>query len=124
MVILPLTLIMPLPVVYAKRIPFLPTMRPPVGKSGPLTICSNFSSSAPSMRARIASEISIRLCGGILVDIPTAMPEEPFIRRLGLVDGRTEGSFNVPSKFGRKSTVSSFIFFSMSSAKRVIRHSV
>ena len=57
-----------------------------------------------------ASITSVRLCGGILVAIPTAIPEAPFTRRLGYLDGSTVGSFSVSSKLGVKSTVS----FSMS----------
>ena len=50
---------------------------PPVGKSGP---CTNWHRSSEvrsglSMRAVIASQISSRLCGGMLVAMPTAMPE-------------------------------------------------
>ena len=33
------------------------------------------------MMATVASIISLRLCGGMLVVIPTAIPVEPFIRR-------------------------------------------
>ena len=36
--------------------------------------------------------ISLRLCGGMLVAMPTAMPVEPFISRLGSAAGRTVGS--------------------------------
>ena len=39
-----------------------------------------------------ASTISFRLCGGILVAMPTAMPVEPLTRRLGMRVGRTTGS--------------------------------
>jgi hypothetical protein len=45
-----------------------------------------------SMIAHAASMISPRLCGGMLVAMPTAMPVEPFIRRLGSAAGRTVGS--------------------------------
>ena len=41
-----------------------------------------------------------------MVAIPTAIPDVPFTRRFGNLDGRTEGSFSVSSKFGVKSTVS------------------
>ena len=34
---------------------------------------------------------SLRLCVGILVAIPTAMPELPFTRRLGILVGNTVG---------------------------------
>ena len=37
--------------------------------------------------------ISVRLCGGIFKSaIPTAIPEEPFIKRFGILVGRTFGS--------------------------------
>jgi len=41
----------------------------------------------------------------MLVAIPTAIPDVPFTKRLGYLDGRTVGSFSVSSKFGTKSTV-------------------
>ena len=44
-------------------------------------------------------------CGGIFVAIPTAIPDVPFTRRFGNLDGSTVGSFSVSSKFGIKSTV-------------------
>ncbi len=40
-----------------------------------------------------ASIISPRLCGGILVAIPTAIPEDPLMSKLGTFVGRTAGSF-------------------------------
>ena len=40
-----------------------------------------------------------------MVAIPTAIPDVPFTRRFGYLDGRTVGSFSVPSKFGAKSMV-------------------
>ena len=57
---------------------------------------------------------SPRLCGGILVAIPTAIPDVPLTRRLGILDGRTTGSFSVSSKLGAKSTVSLLISASIS----------
>ena len=69
-------------------------MKAPVGKSGPLmwaisscTVMAGFSTRA--IRPLITS---VRLCGGILVAMPTAMPSEPLTRMLGMRDGRTEGS--------------------------------
>ena len=53
-----------------------------------------------------ASMVSPRLCGGMDVAIPTAIPFEPFTKRLGNLDGSTVGSFSSPSKLGMKSTVS------------------
>ncbi len=59
----------------------------------------------------IAPATSERLCGGILVAIPTAIPSLPFNNKLGSLDGRTVGSNSESSKLGSKSTV----FFSISS---------
>mgnify|MGYP000105088237 CR=1 FL=1 len=53
-----------------------------------------------------ASITSLKLWGGIFVAIPTAIPEVPFTKRFGNLDGSTTGSFSVSSKFGAKSTVS------------------
>jgi hypothetical protein len=39
-----------------------------------------------------------RLWGGILVAIPTAIPEAPFTRRFGILDGSTVGSLMESSK--------------------------
>src|SRR5882672_1534990 len=60
-------------------------MMPPVGKSGPGTICIRPASviAGSSSSARQAVTISVRLCGGILVAMPTAIPEEPLTRRFG-----------------------------------------
>ena len=44
------------------------------------------------MRAMVALMTSVRLCGGILVAIPTAIPEDPLIIRLGILAGKREGS--------------------------------
>jgi len=43
-----------------------------------------------------ASTTSLRLWGGMLVAMPTAMPVLPFSRRFGRRAGRTEGSSNSP----------------------------
>ena len=67
---------------------------------------------------------SLRLCGGMLVAMPTAMPEVPLISRLGSLAGKTTGSCNESSKLGRKSTVSLLISVSSSSAGRARRASV
>ena len=45
----------------------------------------------------MASQTSLRLCGGILVAIPTAIPSDPLTRRFGNFDGSTVGSFRDPS---------------------------
>ena len=73
--------------------------------------------STPSSRirstcSRIAPATSVRLCGGIRVAIPTAIPSLPLRSRFGKRAGRTEGSISESSKFGWKSTV----FFSISSS--------
>ena len=58
---------------------------PPVGKSGAFTIFMSFSGLrvGSSMSAMQPSTISVRLCGGILVAMPTAIPLEPLISRFG-----------------------------------------
>ena len=48
-------------------------------------------------KCRQASTISFRLCGGMLVAMPTAMPVEPLTSRLGKRAGITVGSFSEPS---------------------------
>lgn len=75
----------PRPAVYASLMPFSPTMRPPVGRSGPGTKRISVSMSAPGclIRWRAAAMTSPRLCGGMLVAMPTAIPETPLTRRLG-----------------------------------------
>ena len=45
----------------------------------------------------MASIISPKLWGGILVAIPTAIPPAPFTKRFGYWDGKTEGSISVSS---------------------------
>ena len=61
-----------------------PLMIAAVGKSGPGTI--SIRSSIPDAGCRSgqqASITSVRLCGGMLVAMPTAMPEEPLTSRFG-----------------------------------------
>ena len=96
----------------------MPKINAPVGKSGPFTILSNSESSHKglSIKKFTASQISAGLCGGIFVAIPTAIPEPPFINKLGNLAGRTTGSFKDPSKFSSKSTVSSCKLANISSA--------
>ena len=48
------------------------------------------------------STTSPRLWGGMLVAMPTAMPEEPLMSRFGTLVGRTIGSWSDSSKFGVK----------------------
>ncbi|CAI8250030.1 MAG: Uncharacterised protein [Flavobacteriia bacterium] len=67
---------------------------------------------------------SERLCGGILVAMPTAIPAEPLTSRLGNLDGRTVGSLSESSKFSWKSTVSLSISVTISSAIFLKRASV
>ena len=47
-----------------------------------------------------ASMASPRLCGGMLVAMPTAMPAEPLTKRFGKREGITEGCISVSSKLG------------------------
>jgi hypothetical protein len=71
-------------------------IRAPVGKSGPFTyrMRSSLVSSGLASRATVASMTSLRLCGGMLVAMPTAMPAEPLASRFGNLAGRTTGSWN------------------------------
>ena len=71
----------------------------PVGKSGAgmCAISSAELSSGVSISARQASITSPRLCGGMLVAMPTAMPPAPLTSRLGNRDGITTGSRSCPS---------------------------
>ncbi len=59
-----------------------------------------------SMSAIVPSMTSPRLCGGMLVAMPTAIPDDPLTRSWGNLAGRTVGSLRDSSKFGMKSTVS------------------
>ena len=72
---------------------------PPVGKSGPgIYFISSFNLiSLFSINAIVPLIISPKLCGGILVAIPTAIPPAPFTRRFGYWAGNTSGSFSVSS---------------------------
>ena len=74
-------------------------MVPPVGKSGPgkTFISSAIDTEGLSINKFNASNTSERLCGAILVAIPTAIPDEPFTKRPGKRPGRTVGSCNEPS---------------------------
>ncbi len=44
------------------------------------------------IRCLSAWTTSTRLCGGMLVAMPTAMPVAPLTSRLGMVEGSTPGS--------------------------------
>ena len=98
----------PRPVSYASRIPSRPMMRPAVGKSGPRTffMSSLIEMSGFSIVATTASMTSPRLCGGMFVAMPTAIPCEPLTSRFGSREGSTTGSCSYPSKLGTNSTVS------------------
>ncbi len=74
--------------------PSVYTMRPPVGKSGAGTILASWSTVVAGLRisARHASMTSPRLCGGMLVAMPTAIPLAPLTSRFGQREGRTVGS--------------------------------
>ncbi len=74
-------------------------MMPAVGKSGPgrCSISPSTSISGLSISAMVASTTSHRLCGGMLVAMPTAMPAEPFTSRFGTRVGMTEGSSSFSS---------------------------
>ena len=74
--------------------PWRPRMMPPVGKSGPGTMLmsSSIVSAGLSISATQASMTSPRLCGGMLVAMPTAMPPAPLTRRFGNLAGKTVGS--------------------------------
>ena len=45
----------------------------------------------------MAATVSRRLCGGMLVAMPTAMPEEPLTIRLGNAVGSARGSSSLAS---------------------------
>jgi len=93
------TVIEPFPVSYARRMPDLPMTNPPVGKSGPgkTSINSLVVTSGFSINRSIAATTSVRLCGGIFVAIPTAIPVVPLTNKLGKRAGKTTGSFSVSS---------------------------
>ncbi len=65
--------------------PLRPMIRPPVGKSGPWMIwhSSSMVTSGLSRCARHASMTSPRLCGGMFVAMPTAMPPAPLTEQVG-----------------------------------------
>src|SRR6056300_1339712 len=84
----------------------------------------SISISLSSMYALIALILSVKLCGGILVAIPTAIPEAPLTSNPGILVGSTVGSFNESSKLSCQSTVSLSISESISSAILRIRTSV
>ena len=56
----------------------------------------------------VASITSLILCEGISVAIPTAIPEVPLSKIVGIFDGKITGSRSDPSKLGCQSTVPDF----------------
>ena len=118
--------IFPLPVSYACFRPSIPIIRPAVGKSGPFICCINssvviFLFSINAIKPVITS---FKLCGGIFVAIPTAIPSEPLTSNVGTREGRTVGSFSVSSKLKPQSTVSFSKSFNISLESFVMRDSV
>ena len=55
------------------------------------------STSGFSTMSLMTSTTSPRLCGGMFVAMPTAIPDEPLTRRFGNAAGRTSGSVSAPS---------------------------
>ena len=95
----PLILKEPLPFLYPCLIISFPIIIPPVGKSGP-GICFINSDNFISLlliKANVPSITSPKLCGGILVAIPTAIPPAPLTSKLGNFEGNTSGSISVSS---------------------------
>ncbi|OPZ69318.1 MAG: hypothetical protein BWY81_00475 [Firmicutes bacterium ADurb.Bin467] len=74
---------------------------PPVGKSGAgmCSISRSTGMSGSSICAMTPPITSFRLCGGMFVASPTAMPLAPLTSRFGNRPGSTSGSFCVSSKF-------------------------
>ena len=72
---------------------------PPPGKSGPGISAST--SSMPIFGSRstatAAAATSRRLCGGISVAMPTAMPDAPLSSSIGRRAGSSRGSWYEPS---------------------------
>ena len=121
-----LIFIFPRPVVYADVSPSMPIISPAVGKSGPFMWVISSSTVIFSLLivAIIPLIISVRLCGGIFVAIPTAIPSEPLIKRVGTAVGNTVGSLSVSSKLRAQSTVSFSRSFNISLVSFVILDSV
>ena len=82
-----------------------PTGTAPCGKEWDYSTCSWVSISGFSIYATQPSITSPRLCGGILVAIPTAIPIVPLTKIFGNLLGKISGSFSVSSKLSTKSTV-------------------
>ena len=91
--------IIPLPVLYASYIPAFPSIVPPVGKSGPEISFINSSIDTFGLLIKLMQpfKTSVILWGGILVAIPTAIPDEPFTNKFGIFVGNTSGISSLPS---------------------------
>jgi len=98
-----------------------PQIIAPVGKSGPLIIFESSSIVVSGLSISLIAPFitSVKLCGGMFVAIPTAIPDEPLTNRFGNFAGRTFGSSNDSSKLGIQSTVSFSKSASISSAIEV-----
>ena len=74
-------------------------MIPPPEKSGPLMCFINWVTVASGSLIMVikAAMTSLRLWLGNEQAMPTAIPEEPLISKLGTRDGSTTGSFKVLS---------------------------
>ena len=74
-------------------------MNPAVGKSGPVTSAmrSRVVTDGSSATAIAPFRHSVRLWGGMLVAMPTAIPVEPLTSRLGARVGSTVGSSSFSS---------------------------
>ncbi|CFN70855.1 Uncharacterised protein [Bordetella pertussis] len=70
-----------------------------MGKSGAgiSSISSSIEHSGLRRQYRQPSTTSCRLCGGMLVAMPTAIPELPLTSRLGRREGSSRGSCSLPS---------------------------
>ena len=70
-----------------------------MGKSGPLMCLSNpvVVIAGSSIMATRALTTSVKLWGGMLVAMPTAMPLDPLSNSWGIAVGRTTGSSRVAS---------------------------
>ena len=97
--VLDLICIIPLPVLYASYIPAFPSIVPPVGKSGPemSLIKSSIDIFGFFIKLIHPFKTSFKLCGGIFVAIPTAIPEDPFTSKFGIFVGNTSGMCSLPS---------------------------
>ena len=79
--------------------PAFPSIVPPVGKSGPDMCLISSSIDILGLLIKLTQPLitSVKLCGGIFVAIPTAIPEEPLTSRFGIFVGKTSGICSLPS---------------------------